>query len=496
MFVGGLDVGTTGCKIAVFDEDGNNVGTYYKEYDVTRKNGLHEIDFTTVLASVKNIIALAAKKFTLTAIGVTSFGETFGLLDENDNILTPSMLYTDPRGENECVELTQKLGEKCLAFKTGVRPHCMYSLPKIMWIKNNMSYAFSKAKRVLLGEDFIIYSLTGAAQIDYSLAERTLGFNIKKKCWDNEIFAAAGIDISLMSKTVPSGSVAGVIKPEAKAELGVDYDITIVNGCHDQIAGMVGAGVFDSDIAMDGIGTVECMPIVMDEIPDDFALYEGGYSVVPHVNGKYACYALSFAGGSTLKWFRDTFAEYEKKLCEKSGKNVYAMLDSSIPINPTGILVLPHFAGAATPYMDSSAKAAMVGLTFEHNKFDIYKALMEGTSYEMLLNLDALKKFIKSPSQIRATGGGATSDAWLQIKSDILGVAITALDCKEVGAAGTALLAGMAVGFYKDMIATCDKMAMPRKAFYPDANNHKLYTEYFAKYKGLYNAIKGLEENV
>ncbi len=492
MVIGGLDVGTTGCKIALYDEKGINLKTYYKEYNVTRQNGEHEIDFNNVKNGVLELLSSAVKDYKIDALGVTSFGETFAMLDEDDNILAPSMLYTDPRGEAQVAHLCEKFGEEKLTLLTGVKPHPMYSISKIMWLKENRPDAYAKCKRILLGEDYIVYTLTGIPQIDYSLAARTAAFDIENKCWSEEIFSAAEIDAQLMSKPVATGSVAGYLKSDIKAAINIDYDITVVNGCHDQVAAMIGSGVFEIGKAMDGTGTVECIPVVMEEKPNELSLYENGYSVVPFMGEKYVCYALSFTGGATLKWFRDTFAELEHQKAEESGKNVYAMLDGLVPDGPTGLLILPHFAGAATPYMDNGSKAAMLGVTLETDKYDIYKALMEGTSYEMLLNFNTLKGFTGDIEEIRATGGGATSDVWLQIKADILNTAITSLDCKEVGAAGTAALTGVAMGAYEGLDYAVSKMAPVRKIFTPNSKNQEIYSKLYENYEKLYSAVRGL----
>lgn len=489
MAIGGLDVGTTGCKIALYDENADVVATYYNEYDAVHSDGQHEIDFADIKDGVLKLLKLAVGEHRIDALGVTSFGETFAMLDGDDNILAPSMLYTDPRGGEEASELSKKLGEERLTLITGVKPHQMYSIAKIMWQKNNNSEAFKKCKRILLGEDFVVYTLTGEAKIDYSLAARTAAFDIEKKCWSKEIFDAADIDMSLMSEAVNAGTVAGLLKDEIKKELGIDYDVKIVNGCHDQITAMIGSGVFDTDTAMDGTGTVECIPVILKEKPQDMRLYDGGYSVVPYPLGGYACYALSFTGGATLKWFRDNFAEKE---FEKYGDSVYKELDSLVKDAPTGILVLPHFAGAATPYMDNDSKAAFIGITLETDKFDIYKALMEGTSYEMLLNFNTMKEFTGDIKEIRATGGGALSDVWLSIKADVLGAEITALSCKEIGAAGTAALAGVAAGVYGSIEEVIPKMAPVRKRFTPDPEKQSIYSGYYKKYANLYNAVKSL----
>lgn len=492
MVIGGLDVGTTGCKIALYNENCKLLDTYYNEYFALHKNGQHEIDFNDVKNGVLSILKKAVGEYKIDALGVTSFGETFAMLDDEDNILTPSMLYTDPRGLAECEYLCENLGEDNLTLLTGVKPHPMYSISKILWHKNNNSEAFKKCKNILLGEDFIIYTLTGNAQIDYSLAARTGAFDIEKKCWIKDVFNTAGVDIALMSNPVPTGTVAGKITDKIKNILGIDYDITVVNGCHDQVAGMIGSGVFETYQAMDGTGTVECIPVILKEKPTDIKFYEGGYSVVPYLGDLYACYALSFTGGATLKWFRDNFAELEFKTAEKENKNVYAELDKAVSDKPTGILVLPHFAGAATPYMDNDSKAAFVGVTLETTKYDLYKALMEGTSYEMLLNFNTIKSLTGEITEIRATGGGATSDVWLQIKADILNTEITALSCKEVGAAGTVALAGIAVDGFEKLENAVSKMVTIRKVFTPNKENSIIYSELYKKYANLYSAVKGL----
>ena len=492
MIVGGLDVGTTGCKIVLYDDKAELLCAYYEEYASVCKSGYHEIDFNVIKTSVLSLLKKAVSDYHVDALGVTSFGETFAMLDENDCVLAPSMLYTDPRGMDECRKLCELCGEEYLTLSTGVKPHPMYSISKILWQKNNNPAAFSKCKRILLGEDFIVYTLTGNAQIDYSLAARTGAFDIEKKEWMYDVFGSLGIDVSLMSKPVRMGNIAGILKDELKFELNIDYDISIANGCHDQVAAMIGAGIFSSDKAMDGTGTVECIPVILNKKPADLKFYECGYSVVPYIENLYACYALSYSGGCTLKWFRDNFAELEHKQALENNKNVYAELDRMVGSDATKILVLPHFSGAATPYMDNDSRAVFIGISLETTKFDIYKSLMEGTSYEMKLNFNTMKPLTGEISEIRATGGGATSDLWLQIKADILNTEITALDCKEVGAAGTSAITGMSVGAFESLDAVVSKMAPVRKIFKPDIEKSAVYSKLFKKYENIYNSVKNL----
>jgi len=486
MMIGGLDIGTTGCKLSLYSEKGEYIGNSYKEYEITRNVGEHEIDAEIIFSAVCEVIKQSAEKGNISAIGVASFGETFTAIDKNDRALLPAMLYTDPRGAEECAELCDILGEDRLTYIAGVKPHPMYSLPKIMWIKRNLPDVYSKIKRILLIEDYIVYMLTGVAQIDYSLAARTMAFDIREKKWSREILEAAGVDEALLSTVVPTGSVAGNMKLDLSEKLRINSDVKIVSIAHDQVASAVGAGAFEVGSAVDGSGTVECITPIFDSIPENPEMYKDGFGVVPYVfDGTYVCYAFSFTGGAALKWFRDNFAaKYE------GVSNIYAELDRAVSCEPTGILVLPHFAGAATPYMDNGSRAAIIGLSLENTSADVYKAIMEGVAYEMRINTESLEKSGIVPKKLYATGGGANSDTWLQIKADILGVQITAMQACEVGACGSCMLAGVAIGIYKDLFEARSVFVKKRKTFMPSDAMHNIYSRHYARYSKIYDAVR------
>lgn len=485
MYIGGIDVGTTGCKLTICNDKGEFIQNFYREYEIIRVDGSQEINAADIFNAVCHMIKEGAKECEIAAIGISSFGETFVAIDENDNLLLPSMLYTDPRGGEECKELCDALGEDTIIKICGAKPHQMYSLPKLLWIKNNLPDVFAKIKRVLLIEDYIVYMLTGNAYINYSLAARTMAFDIRNKCWSSEILSAAGIDKELLSTPVPPAHIAGEIKPEIAKMLGIKNSIKIVNGAHDQVSAAVGAGVLESGQAMDGTGTVECVVPVFDKIPENEQLYNEGYAVVPFaIDGKYVCYALSYTGGAAIKWFRDNIST------EKS----YAVLDKSVKDGPTGILVMPHFAGGANPYMDIRSKAAFLGLTLGHTSSDIYKALMEGVTYEMMINVTHLESYGIVPQKLYATGGGAASEVWLQIKADILNRPITALLAKEAGACGTCMLTGCAMGIYKDLFEAKNYFVKEKKTFTPKDNAN--YKKYFEAYKKIYGAVRPIIEEI
>ncbi len=470
MLFGGLDVGTTGCKVSIYNEHGEFIHNSYCEYESTRNSNVHEIDAESVWQGVKKVLYAALDEVgEIHAVTVTTFGESFVLLDSDDNVLLPSMLYTDTRGSDEA----KRLDSDMVMNITGVKPHSMYSIPKLMWIRENMREIYEKTDKILLFQDYIIYMLTKNRQIDYSLAARTMGFDIRKRTWSEEIFEMACIDKGKMSTPVCAGTSAGYAKLS-----GLENTI-IVNGCHDQMAAVLGGGVFSEGNAIDCTGTVACTTPVFTEIPQDNAFYDEGYCVVPHIfEGQYVCYAVSFAGGAALKWYKDNFAS----------EISYKDLDKAIADEPTGILLVPHFAGAGTPYMDEDAEAIFAGITLGTTKLSLYRAVMEGVAYEMRLNHERLKDFGISIDTLYCAGGGAKSDAWLQIKADVLGREVVALADTESGALGGAMLAAIGAGISIDDAKK--SFVGLGKSYKPDMKKHEEYSKLYAKYKEIYKASK------
>lgn len=500
--IAGLDIGTTSCKLTVFDEAGNNLGQSSRTYPVKREKTEHEVDAKAILESVIEVIRDMAAKFPdIAGIGVTSFGETFVMTDEAGKPLHQAMLYTDPRGKDECAELTAKAGERHIASITGLNPHEMYSLCKIMWIKKHKPEIYAKAKHIFLIQDYVVFFLTGKAQIDYSLATRTMAFDITALEWSREMFSLAQIDMGLMSKPVPAGTSAGGIKREIAESTGLSPAAQIVSAGHDQVAAAVGAGVFDSSKAVDGAGTVECLIPVYDGIPNAEAMYNGSFAVVPYViPGKYVCYAFSYTGGALIQWCADTLAKKEKETAEAEGISVNKLLEKECALapsesgaeEPTGLLVLPHFAGAATPYMDTGSKGAIIGLTINTTVRDIYWACMEGVVYEIKLNMEYLKDSGIHFEMLHATGGGAKSRAWMQMKADILNIPIMEMGTADAGTTGSAMLTGIAAGCFTSLEDAAAHMVEEKRVYKPRAEMHDKYEKIYQRYRMLYQAVRPL----
>ena len=504
MKIAGLDVGTSGCKITVFNENGKQVDRAYQSYRVKRGVSEHEIDPGALMESVYKVISEVADKYDdIAGIGVTSFGESFVCLNENDTPIGNIMLYSDPRGAEECKWIVNEIGQKRIGEITGVVAHEMFSLPKIMWIRNNRHHKYVAIKRILLIEDYVVYSLTGKALIDYSLAARSMAFDIETLDWSEEILSVAEVDKGLFSTPVATGTDAGEITQNISDKTGLTKATHIILGGHDQIAAAIGSGAFDGDTAVDGTGSVQCYTPIFDEKPDVNIMHAGNYVITPFViQGKYTTIAFSYMGGALLQWCVDSIAKYENYQAEKVGLSAYELLEQQYlnkcmkenmdECDPSGMLVLPHFAGAALPYNDAGSKGAIIGMTAETTPADIYRGCMEGVCYEMYLNYKNLIKSGATPQKLHATGGGAKSSVWMQMKADIFNLPVVSLESVDAGSVGSAMQVGAALGIFDNLEHAAEIMVKPTKIYEPRACYHERYMEIYEKYSKVYNSVRSL----
>lgn len=476
-----IDVGTTRCKCQLFSEDGEILKYLFYDYDFKEIDGFQYVDIHAIEAHLRDMIATIAGEWSVSSLCVSSLGESFVLLDEKDHVLFYPMLYTDSRGEEEAEEIKARIGEEEAFRITGVIPHSMYSLSKLLWIKNHYSELFQKTSKIMLMGDYIGYLLTGERVIDYALASRTGAFDIEKKEFSKPILNAFGIHDKLFSTPRCAGSIVGKIK----AEWGIDA--LLVQGSHDQVCAALGAGVLEAGDAVDGMGTVECITVLFKNKQENVKMGKQGYPCVPYpVNGLYCTYILNFSCGSTMNWFR------KKLLHDYCGKehDFFTYIEKEMSDAPTEILALPYFGGAGTPFQDLNAKGAVVNLRTDTRDCDFYKALMEGTALEMRLNAETVREYSVTLRNAVATGGGANSEKWLQIKADIQNIPIQTLRSSEGGLCGCAMLQSVALGSVKDFYEAREKFVRYTEEFVPNLEMHGAYETQYQKYKKLYNALK------
>ena len=498
----GLDVGTSGCKATVFAEDGSPAGQAWQEYPpLVCEPGTAEIDPEAVWQAVRQVIRQAADKSreSVAALSISSFGESAVPVDRNGRVLHRSLLYTDPRGQAQCDRLVGRLGMDRIMRTTGVRAHPMYTLAKILWFRDEQPDLFRQVWKFLLFGDFILYRLCGETAIDPSLAARTMASSVLEQDWDDDLLQAAGLDRRLFSRIVPSGTAVGTLRPELAADLHLPGSVRLVTGGHDQVCAAVGAGISRPGLAVAGMGTVDCVTPAFDRPLLTRAMLDRHYACVPHaIPGLYVTYAFNFSSGSLLQWYRDRFAARECAEAEARGLSVYRLLDEaaartgSLAVIDDSLLVLPHFAGAGTPYMNPSAQSAILGLTLQTPASRLYLGLLEGVAFEMRCNLDALSAAGVRIDEIRAVGGGARSPLWLQIRADVTGRRITTLDLAEAGTIGAAVLAGTATGIFSSVNEGYGRLVRPGRTYEPDLRRQAIYDRKYERYRRLYDLLQTL----
>lgn len=472
----GIDVGTTNMKCGVYDEDGNLLYLEGREYGTKRRELADYIDVETLVKTAKELLLDAYKACPYDTIAVSSLGESFVLLSSDDEVLFLPMLYTDARGKDEADSMMAHLDE--LYAISGVAPQGMYSAYKLLWIKNNAPEVYKKGAKAMLVAEYLGYVLTGVRAVDYASASRTGVFDVKNKVFSRRACDLLGLDVEYFGNPVRSGSVIGQVIVEGLEK------VTLVAGGHDQICASIGAGAVEAGACSDGMGTVECITAVYDTPFTAREMATSGYPNVPFaVDGLYASYLLNYTCGSSVEWWREVTGY-------KNAKDFFA-LEDEFTREPTGILALPYFAGAATPYQNIEAKGALIGLTLNDGAKRIYQAVLEGLCYEMKLNLEKVSEYGVNPTKLIATGGCSKSKAWLQMKANVIGVPVYPLKSREAGICGAAVLGAHALTgeSIESLVKRFVKVGEP---FIPDDEAREAYEKVYQKYRTLYETIKNI----
>lgn len=480
----GIDIGSSGCKASVVNIEGEILCSAKREYEiVTLQNGYRELDGELVFGKVLEALVEISHKCDLkdlATISTTSFGEMVVPVDENAKPVARAISYDDPRGWDEINQLLENISEDRVYDITGAKADPMFSLAKIMWLKKNQHEVYKSTYRFCAFADYILIRLGAAFHTDYSLASRTLLFDPVKCEWSEEIIKASGVDKDKLSKAVIIGTEVGTLCADLASQLGANNEVKLLAGSHDQIAAALGAGILCESEALAGLGSNECYVPVFKRPLKNATMRESNLVCVPHaIGGMYATYAFCRSSGSLMKWYNDVV-----------GDAYIDLNDQQVPAEPTKIFVLPHFAGAATPYMDDSSKGAIVGLTLSTKKQELTKAFVEGINYEMMINLDCLKRAGFEVKVLKAVGGQTKNRSALQLKADMLGVEIRTLRVSEAGVLGAAILGCVACKVFESYEQAVEKLVSVEEVFVPNMQRHKEYAPLFEQYKKLYGAVK------
>lgn len=492
----GIDIGTTGVKAIAFNEEGKVLASAYQKYELIYPKP-HFVEFDTIPMWNKIFDAIReinsyhmVKKDPVTALSVSTVGESFTPIDEEENIIYNTIYSTDSRSEVELKFIFTKIPPKELYFITGLPPQTVCALNKILWVKNNLPEIYKRTKKILFTEDLLQHKLGIAdTKINYSLSSTSLFFDIRKKIWSDRILNTFDIDKDLFSIPSPSGVIVGTVRDDIAKDLGFKNNVFVVTGGHDQQCAALGVGSIKGGLAADGMGTVECVTTTLDELIISDSMYENDFSTRAHVvPNKFVTIVYNLTSGSLVKWFVDIFADKEKELAEKEQVGVIKYFYKNFDFNPSGLFVLPYFSSSGTPYHDPIPKGTITGLNLTTKKEDIFKAIIEGLIYEIAFNVELAEKSGVKITELRAVGGGAKSDKELTLKSSILGKPIKKMQITEAGCLATMMLAGSTTDKFTLEEAISSFIKVERE-FYPDEKIREKYLDRFVKYKKIYNLI-------
>ena len=491
----GLDIGTSGSKADLIDKHGNVLGSGQVSYSFSKTaNGCRELDAQAVWEAAKKCLYEAASGRKVESITVSALGEAVVPVDREGKPVGPGITGTDIRGAEELKEITEAFGVRTLTDITGLNLSTIYSANKILWLKKHQPEIYQKAYKILTFQDYIIYRLCHEAIIDYSMASRTLLFDVNTKDWSDVLLTWTGISREKLAKPAPAGSIAGELEQSLAEELNILGTVKIVTGTHDHICNAIGSGVCQAGSCSNTVGTTEGLTAVLErsalssESIEDYQIACEPFAV----EGLYNTVAWNNTSGVLLKWFVNEMVREEKP---EAIIATFAKMNAKMSKDPTNLFVLPHFSGAATPYMDSESRGAVLGLTLDTKREDIYKALMEGANYELAVILDDLQHAGLKLKKI-VENGGAISPELLQIKADILGVPVYTVKNRQTGTLGGAILGAVVSGEYSSVQEGVSAMVTEDQFYEPDQTRMQIYREKFEVYKKIYPSIMEINHNM
>jgi xylulokinase len=491
----GLDLGTTGCKAVVFDEEGRLLASAYREYPLQfPQPGWIELDSARVVRSAKEVVREAAAKSAkdpVRALAVAAQGEAVTPVAADGRYLHNAIVTFDARTAPLVPWWEKRITRRRLFDISGMPLHGMYTASKILWWKKNRPEVFDRARWFLCYEDLLFHALGLEPAIDRSLAARTMLLDVESGRWSDELLGVAGIGRERLARVFPSGTVVGVISGRTAQSWGLPEGTIAVTGGHDQPCGALGAGVVDDRVGTYATGTVECITPAFRKRVTDPRLLESNIACYPHVvPDLFVSLTFNFTGGSLLRWYRDTFADGLHERARRERKDVYDLIVAECPKEPSSLFVLPHFTATGTPHFDTESRGVIAGLRLSTSRGEIVRALLEGVTYEMALNVAVLRECGARIDSFRATGGGAKSPFWMQLKADLLGKPVHAMRVPEAVCLGAAILAGTATGVYGSAREAGKEISKIERTYRPDAKRARIYHEKLARYRELYPTMK------
>lgn len=477
-FIAGIDIGTTNIKASLFSIEGELISKASFKYEsFSPEKNFHEqnpIDWVKGLKSVlKDICKTASVKKNLISISLSTQGGTVIPVDKNFDPLYSAITWLDRRGE-EIFNEREDLKAKNIDFymKTGWRLDSNVSFMPLFWLKENKIDIFKNIFKVLYVNDFLIQKITGVNYQDPSNASITLFYNIKEGKLDKEILKLIGLKEQNFSEIKDSGEIIGFLKQELAKEIGLERQVAVVNGGHDQYCSAIGAGIFNESELLLATGTAWVIfKMIGKPVIDTEHFFSIGRNIIKN---KYGLIYTIPAAGASMNWLACKVMNMENE------KKLFALVDSdSSNFNKidNNIVFYPYLTGNFGPNFDISQKAAFLNLEIGHNYLDLAKAIMEGVGFQLKKILTVFESKGINVGRIKMVGGGTRSKVWPHIISDITGKDILiAIDKNnDYASKGAAILAGYGVGVYDSLNSGFRKMKTEFSLIKPNKSRFNYY---------------------
>ena len=404
------------------------------------------------------------------------------MLDEQDRVVRPALIWCDVRTEKQCQELTEKIGADRLIQLTCNPALPNFTLTKFLWVRENEPDNWKRVRSVMLPKDYVRFQMTGERAIDVADASGTLLLDVAHRRWSREMLDATQIDEQLLPKVYESSDVCGQISAVGAAATGLKAGTSVVAGAGDQAAGATGMGIVVPGAVSATIGTSGVVFAATDRPALD---PKGRLHTFCHaIPGRWHVMGVTQAAGLSLRWFRDN-------LCSSSYDQLTAEADKVAP-GADGLLWTPYLMGERTPHLDGQARAALVGLTASHTRGHVVRAILEGVAFSLRDTFTIFAEMNVPVRSIRLGGGGARSALWRQIQADIYGHEVETVEAEEGAAYGAAILAGVGAGLWSSVDAACNAIIRVTQRIPARPEVVAQMNGSYAAYRRVYPATKGI----
>ncbi len=479
----GVDLGTSAVKLMLMKADGTIVKVVSEEYPVSYPHpGWSEQNpldwYEAVMKGIKELTADTDKK---EIAGIGAGGHMHGLvvLDENDEVIRPCILWNDGRTIEETDYLNNDIGRDKLSKYVGNIAFAGFTAPKILWMKKHERENFDRIKKIMLPKDYINYRLTGVHSTDYSDASGMLLLDVAHKCWSKEMLDICGIDESVMPKLYESYEPVGELKAEIAAELGLEKNVKVVAGAGDNAAAAVGTGTVGEGECNISVGTSGTIFISSGEFRVDS---NNVLHAFDHADGKFHLMGCMLSAASCKKWWFEDILKTDD----------YAGEEGRIgSLGENQVFFLPYLMGERSPHNDPTARGAFIGMSMDTTREEMSLAVLEGIMFGLRDSLEVARGLGLKIERSKICGGGSRGVLSKKLAASIMNLKIDVIENEQGPALGGAMLAAVGCGDYENVEAAAKAIVKVVETIEPDPELVGKYEEKYRKFKSFYPLLKG-----